>query len=145
MYVLVVSLITGADATIVIYLILEAHARQADPEADFTIWPLIHRVYDVHPDLATAATRPDVAFIARLTLAAWCKRGERSRQANDPDWIRNLRNVFETSSAEKEGAQDAAETVRTTLSTNSSDVPLVLDTDIDLDTIDWVFWESLGP
>jgi hypothetical protein len=54
---------------LVVYLILETYRRYDDHQV-LDLWSLIGRVYNVHPDLMTAVNRPEVTFIARITVAA---------------------------------------------------------------------------
>ncbi|KAL5420897.1 hypothetical protein PMIN04_006074 [Paraphaeosphaeria minitans] len=123
-----------------VYIILEAHHRSGEPEvAD--LWDLIRRVYENHPDLMTAVTRPEVDFLARITVAAWQKDDLGMRQhrpdvvaTETPEWIRQLCHnfnlpVIDPSTTTEEYAQ----------SLNGDLLP----PDFDFDIVDWSAWDAL--
>ncbi|OAG10524.1 uncharacterized protein CC84DRAFT_1237333 [Paraphaeosphaeria sporulosa] len=125
----------------VVYIILEAHQRSGEPDVA-TLWDLIRRVYENHPDLMTAVTRPEVDFLARITVAAWQKYilEMRQQQRSDavgmqtPEWIQHLCHnfnlpVIDPSRATEEYAQ----------SLNGDLLP----PDFDFDIIDWSAWDAL--
>ena len=128
------------------YLVLEAHQRYDDHRV-VDLWSLIGRVYDAHPDLMTAANRPEVTFIARITVAAWQKYDIQMRQQRSgmhgaiametPEWIRQLCYNFNLPLA------DSSATILEVAQSFSSDPAQLLSTNFDFDMIDWSFWEAL--
>jgi hypothetical protein len=125
---------------LVVYIILEAHQRSGEPEVG-ELWDLIRRVYENHDDLMTAVTRPDVDFLARITVAAWQNydlelRQQRSDAAamETPAWIRQLCHNFnlpimDPSTTDGQYAQ----------SLNDELLPA----NFDFDIIDWSAWDAL--
>lgn len=127
------------------YLILEARQRYADHKA-VGLWDLIHRVYNVHTDLMTAVSLPEVTFFAHITVAAWQKYATHMRERSlgtieDSEWIRQLCHNFSMPLIESSVAVEKA-----TQSCNSEDVQF-LPMNFDFDMIDWSSWEALlqGP
>jgi hypothetical protein len=128
-----------------VYLILEAHQRYDDHQV-VNLWSLIGRVYDVHPDLMTAVNRPEVTFVARITVAAWQRYDIRRRQRpgvndaiaiEDPEWIRQLCYNFNLP------LTDSSATIEEVAQSSSSDAAQLLPTNFDFDMIDWSSWEAL--
>jgi hypothetical protein len=130
-----------------VYLVLEAHQRYDDHQV-VDLWSLIGRVYDVHPDLMTAANRPEVIFIARITVAAWQKYDNQMRQKSSgvhgaiaietPEWIRQLCYNFNLP------LTDSSATIEEVAQSCSPDsAALLLSTNFDFDMIDWSSWEAL--
>jgi hypothetical protein len=111
------------------------------------LWSLIGRVYDVHPDLMTAVNRPEVTFIARITVAAWQKYDIQMRQQRSgkhgaiametPEWIRQLCYNFNLP------LTDSSATIEEIAQSLSSDPDQLLSTNFDFDMIDWSSWEAL--
>jgi hypothetical protein len=128
---------------LVVYVILEAHQRSGEPQV-VDLWNLISRVYQNHPDLMTAVSRPEVDFLARITIAAWQKYDLEMRQRKSgvvametPEWIRQLCHRFnlpliDASTATEEGGQSL-----------SFDPAQLLLENFDFDMIDWSAWEAL--
>jgi hypothetical protein len=131
---------------LVVYLVLEAHQRYDDHQV-VDLWSLIGRVYDVHPDLMTAVNRPEVTFIARITVAAWQKYDIQMRQQRSgkhgaiametPEWIRQLCYNFNLP------LTDSSATIEEIAQSLSSDPDQLLSTNFDFDMIDWSSWEAL--
>ncbi|KAL1612090.1 hypothetical protein SLS60_000313 [Paraconiothyrium brasiliense] len=132
---------------LVVYVILEAHQRSGEPQVE-DIWSLIGRVFESHPDLMTAVNRPEVDFIARITVAAWQKYEIELRQQRSaipgaiaietPEWIRRLCHNFNLPLTDPSATtEEAAETF-------SSDPAQFLPENFDFDIIDWSAWEALG-
>lgn len=131
---------------LVVYLVLEAHQRYDDHQV-VDLWSLIGRVYDVHPDLMTAVNRPEVTFVARITVAAWQKYDIQMRQQRSgvqgaiametPEWIRQLCYNFNLPLA------DSSATILEVAQSFSSDPAQLLSTNFDFDMIDWSSWEAL--
>jgi hypothetical protein len=98
-------------------------------------------VYNVHPDLLTAADRPEVRFIAHITIAAWHKYDSHIRQTQTsvnslvpderPGWIQLLCSNFDVPLA-----GDVAQSLPV-------DETQTLPIDFDFDMIDWCTWENL--
>jgi hypothetical protein len=98
-------------------------------------------VYDVHPDLLTATDRPEVMFIARITIAAWHKYDSHIRQTQTsvnnpvtdetPEWVRLLYRNFDVPLADEVAQSLPVDTAQ------------ILPIDFDFDMIDWSTWESL--
>ncbi|KAJ4357340.1 uncharacterized protein N0V89_001915 [Didymosphaeria variabile] len=111
------------------------------------LWNLIGRVYEVHADLMTAANRPEVDFIARITVAAWQKYDIEMRQQRSgvpglpametPEWIRKLCYNFNLP------LTDPSATTEEATETLNSDPAQFLPENFDFDIIDWSAWEAL--
>ncbi len=135
---------------LVVYLVLEAYQRY-DKHEVVDLWNLIGRVYNVHPNLMTAVDRPEVTFLARITVAAWQKYYVHMRQQNSsesganpigtPEWIRQVCYNFHLPLTDPSVAtEDAAQPF-------DFDPAQLLPLDFDFDMIDWSSWEALlqGP
>lgn len=140
------------------YIILEAHHRFTDPSvAD--LWSLIQRVYAVHPEARSASERPEIAAVARITVAAWQQYDAHlQQQANSsaamagvareiPEWIAELcRNfgvqILKGQHGEKQ--QTAEESAQMgVLGVGEGDgSEFLLPADFDFDMIDWSIWEE---
>jgi hypothetical protein len=138
----------SAKKTEVVYIILEAHHR-FDNDTVEELWLLIGKVYIHHPTLMTAASRPDIACIARITLVAWQRRHTHVQQryqqrrntdlVNElevPSWVRELRQKLDLPHVDRMPAQDA------TAPEPTFDASQLLPLDFDFDVIDWTFWET---
>jgi hypothetical protein len=129
-----------------VYLILEAHQRYDNHQVG-DLWSLISRVYDVHPDLMTAVNRPEVTFIARITVAAWQKYDIEMREQRSgghgaiaietPEWIRQLCYNFNLPPT------DSLATIGEIAPSFNSDPAQLLSTNFDFNMIDWSSWEAL--
>lgn len=124
----------------VVYIILEAHQRSSEHQVA-NLWDLIRRVYENHPDLMTAVTRPEVDFLARITVAAWQKYDVEVRQQRPdavametPEWIRQLCHNFSLP------VIDASTTADEAAKSLNGDL---LPPDFDFDIIDWSAWEAM--
>ncbi len=95
----------------------------------------------------TAAHRPDIASIARITLAAWQKRYAYTQEryqrdatvsimnkSKPPSWIIELRRNFDLPDI---SSADAPESMS---SEPVADANQLLPQDFDFDTMDWSFW-----
>ncbi|KAJ4286310.1 hypothetical protein N0V90_013344 [Kalmusia sp. IMI 367209] len=129
-----------------VYVILEVHQRYDDQNV-VDLWSLIGRVYDVHPDLMTAVNRPEVIFIARITVAAWQNYDIQMRQQRsgvhsgiameNPEWIRQLCYNFNLP------LTDSSASVEEIAQSFNSDPSYSLPANFDFDMIDWSSWEAL--
>lgn len=125
------------------YLVLEAHHRYDDSRV-WDLWNLIGRVYDVHSDLMTATNRPEMDFIARITVAAWQKyeifvRQQKSptTRIETPEWIQKLCHNFNLRLTGSSGTDEAVEI------SLGADTACFLPEHFDFDMIDWSAWEAL--
>lgn len=128
-----------SNVHIVMYVVLEAHHRfDSDTVAD--LWALIGRVYTTRPESENVIARPEMASIARITLAAWRRHASHMRQQRNeieqPQWISDLCHNFDLPP------------VNSTLPTESPSLPLTPDTsmllpvDFDFDVFDWSVWDD---
>jgi hypothetical protein len=114
-----------------VYVILEAHHRAEEHEGVGELWELLRKVYEVHPDLSAKHHhhRPEIASMARITLAAWQKY-DAQRQ---PDWIVELCDNF--------GLWDIVTDEDTDMQYQLQlDASRLLGVDFDFDTFDWTIW-----
>ena len=130
------------------YIILEAHHRFDDPAAA-DLWSLIRQVYAVHPEAKTAAERPEIAAVARITVAARQKydahiiqqqraTGTVTTDAREPTgWIAELCQNFGLPQVNTATADDSDAFQFAAM--ESSDL---LPADFDFDMIDWSIWEE---
>ena len=121
-----------------VYIILEAHHRY-DSDAVVELWSLLGRVFINHPTLMTAASRSDIAPIARITLAAWWRQHLRDESRSPPQWIKELRQKSHLPEIDPRSGSLAAGHPRT----NDDHQGCPTDLDFDFDLIDWSFWDTL--
>ena len=119
-----------------VYIILEAHHR-FDSDAVMDLWSLVGRVYVNHPTLMTAASRSDIAPIARITLAAWWRLHMMNESTPPPQWIQGL---LQKSHLPEIALKSGSSTVERQHRSNDNQDCLL---DFDFDLIDWSFWENL--
>jgi hypothetical protein len=131
-----------------VYIILEAHHR-FDNDTVEDLWLLIGKVYVHHFTLMTAASGPDIASIARITVVAWQRRHTYVQQryqqhpntdllneSEVPSWVQELRQKLDLPEVDPAPAPDA------TAREPAIDASQLLPLDFDFDVIDWTFWEN---
>jgi hypothetical protein len=119
------------------------------------LWSLIEQVYAVHPDAKKTAERPEIAAVARITVAAWHtynahvlqqQLGARSGASvaiakQTPTWILELCQNFGLASHDStiHAPEDTA-----TPAGIGIDPSLFLPAEFDFDLIDWSIWEEIS-